>query len=96
MALDVALIPKHHDYTRREWGHDFVVLEEFDFGKRLRLSGWGSGIKAGDFLVLPNGEKTTRYLVGSIEYRSNPSDMWFADATFAPRNSASAEEGDSR
>jgi len=54
------------------------------------MAGWGSGIKAGDYLILPNGSETTRYQVDSIDYRMDPPDMWFADAVFAPRRLFSA------
>ena len=79
-----------HDYTRRTWGHDYTTLKVIDGGQRLRLSGWGLGINAGDYLILPNGKGTTRYRVDSIEYRMDPRDMWFAEATFAPRQAVSA------
>jgi hypothetical protein len=77
--------PKTHDYTRRTWGHDFSTTAVIDGGLRLKLAGWGFGIKAGDYLLLPNGSATTRYQVESIDYRSDPPDMWFAEAVFAPR-----------
>jgi hypothetical protein len=74
-----------HDYTRRSWGHDYSITEVIDGGKRLRMMGWGRGIAAGDYLVIPNGDSTTRYEVEKIDYRSDPADMWFAEAQFAPR-----------
>jgi hypothetical protein len=76
---------KTHDYTQRTWGHDYTVLSVIENGQRLRLSGWGFGIRTGDYLILPNGSATTRYHVDSIDYRMDPRDMWFAEATFAPR-----------
>ena len=80
---------KTHDYTRRTWGHDYTIFNVIDNGQRLRLSGWGSGISTGDYLILPNGTATTRYRVDSIDYRMDPRDMWFAEATFAPRQTVS-------
>lgn len=74
-----------HDYTRRGWGHDYSTLDVIDGGMRLKLAGWGLGINAGDYLILRNGSETTRYQVDTINYRPDPSDMWFAEATFAPR-----------
>lgn len=79
-----------HDYTRRTWGHDCTTLKVIDGGQRLRLSGWGHGIKAGDYLILPNGNGTTRYRVDSIDYQMDARDMWFAEATFAPRKAVGA------
>lgn len=74
-----------HDYTKRTWGHDFSTVKVIDGGFRLKLAGWGLGIKPGDYLILPNGDATTRYQVEHIDYRSDPPDMWFAEATFASR-----------
>lgn len=77
-----------HDYTQRGWGHDYAINRVIDGGTVLRASGWGSGISEGDFLILPNGEATTRYRVESIEYYRDPPDMWSADLWFAPRTEA--------
>jgi hypothetical protein len=83
-----------HDYTSRGWGHDYT-FDPVDGGLRGRMSGWGSGIKAGDFLLLGSVRilaknraevKTTRYQVQKIRYASDPPDMWFADVLFAPRD----------
>lgn len=82
--------PQTHDYTRRTWGHDYSTTQVIDGGMRLRLAGWGHGIEAGDYLILPNGSDTTRYQVEKIDYRMDPPDMWFADAVFAPRQAVSA------
>ncbi len=79
-----------HDYTRRTWGHDYTTLRVIDGGQRLRLSGWGLGINAGDYLILQNGNGSTRYRVDSIDYRTDPRDMWLAEASFAPRQAVSA------
>jgi len=77
---------KIHDYTRRAKGHDFTITQVFDGGLKLSMCGWGNGISNGDFLILPNGNETTRYRVTSIEYYNNPPDMWKATAEFAPRS----------
>ena len=82
--------PQTHDYTRRTWGHNYSTTDVIDGGMRLRMAGWGEGIKAGDYLILPNGDETTRYQVEKIKYRMDPPDMWFADAVFAPRQAVSA------
>lgn len=73
-----------HDYTRRGWGHDFTHTPKHD-GRTLRMMGWGHGIRSGDYLLLPNGDRTTRYRVRGIRYLSDPPDMWQAVAQFAPR-----------
>jgi hypothetical protein len=79
-----------HDYTVREWGHDFRIRRPAKGGEFLDVYGWGAGIKAGDFLILPvhskhYGDSTTRYQVDRINYQADPPDMWFAKLRFAPR-----------
>ncbi len=76
---------KTHDYTRRSWGHDFTITQIFDGGMWLNMMGWGYGLSKGDFIILPNGNETTRYLIKDIEYKSDPPDMWRAKVEFAPR-----------
>ena len=77
---------KTHDYTRRAWGHNYEITQVIDGGLNLSMCGWGNGIRKGDFLILPNGNETTRYQVKSIEYYNNPPDMWKASVKFAPRS----------
>ena len=74
-----------HDISRKSWGCNYNVMEFRDGGMSVDLVGWRSGIKNGDFLLLKQDDGTTRYLVESIRYESNPSDMWFASVSFAPR-----------
>lgn len=80
--------PQTHDYTRKTWGHNYEVMAVKRGGMELRLCGWGHGIKEGDYLILENGSGSTRYKVESIAYRTDPPDMWFANAVFAPRQAA--------
>lgn len=81
--------PQTHDYTRRYYGHDYSIRQAADGGTRLRMTGWGVGIVAGDYLILRNGDGTTRYQVEQIDYCNDPRDMWFADVAFAPRQAVS-------
>lgn len=81
----IRLMQKTHDYTQRFWGHDFAIHEVIDKGRKLRTSGFGRGIREGDYLILPNEGHTTRYQVENIEYMLDPDDMWFAGLVFAPR-----------
>jgi hypothetical protein len=74
-----------HDLSGKSWGCNYNVMQIHDGGMRVDLAGWHSGIKNGDFLILKRYEGTTRYLVESIRYESDPSDMWFAKVSFAPR-----------
>lgn len=75
-----------HDYTNpvRCWGHDYIFRPKAG-GIYASMLGWGSGIKRGDYLLLSNGDATTRYQVVTIEYKADPKDMWQADVLFAPR-----------
>jgi hypothetical protein len=76
-----------HDYSAREWGRNYSIIETEDEGLQLRLAGWGKGISADDYIIIKNGDGTTRYKIDSIEYKRDPADMWFAEASFAPRDS---------
>lgn len=76
---------KTHDYTDRSWGHDYFILGVIDMGQELIAGGWGEGVQTGDHLILRNGEGSTRYLVKSIKYEYDPTDMWYATLKFAPR-----------
>lgn len=75
--------PQTHDYTRRYWGHDLSWRVEKD--GTLNAAGWGTGIRDGDYLLLANGDRSTRYQVRDIRYMHDPLDQWFATLTFAPR-----------
>jgi len=75
---------KTHDYTNPVFGHD-CIFRPINGGQRGRMSGWGYGISGGDYLLLKNGARTTRYVVESIKYHWDPPDMWSADVAFAPR-----------
>ena len=78
--------PRTHDYARRNWGHDYTFTPIED-GQRGHMIGWGRGIKPGDYLILSvlGTNRTTRYRVVSVDYKSDPPDMWTADVVFAPR-----------
>jgi hypothetical protein len=75
-----------HDYTRRAWGHDFSITNVISGGQSLSAVGWGLGISEGDYLILPNGDDTTRYQVEFVNYALDPADQWFAKLRFAPRS----------
>jgi len=76
---------KTHDYTTPAWGHDYVIWDIIDGGNTLKMSGWGFGLRKGHFLLLRNGNDSTRYQIAEIEYLDDPRDMWRITATFAPR-----------
>ena len=74
-----------HDYSAREWGRNYNIQNIHNDGMKLSLVGWGLGIKVGDFIIVKNGNDTTRYKFDSIRYCSDPHDMWFAETSFSPR-----------
>ena len=74
-----------HDLSAREWGCDYSIQEIRDDGYSISLSGWTEGIEDGDYIIIRNGDGTTRYKVDSIRYYSDPKDMFSAEASFSPR-----------
>lgn len=77
--------PKTHDLSMQAWGRNYNVMNIHKKGMKVDLVGWCSGIKKGDYLLLRQGDGTTRYLVDDIRYEGDPEDMWFAETSFAPR-----------
>jgi len=77
---------KTHDYSVSSWGHNYNVSNIEDGGMLIKLSGWGKGISSNDYIIIRSSEGTTRYQIDSIKYMYDPSDMWFASASFAPRD----------
>jgi len=82
-------MPETHYYTARYWGHDYAIDEVVNDGQVLKAFGWGVGLQVDDYLLLANGNKSTRYRVSAIAYYPDPSDMWRATLAFAPRGTVS-------
>lgn len=92
-------MPATHDYFSREcFGHSYTFTP-IDGGILGVAIGWGplpcpgddfELIKAGDYLLLKNGERPTRYRVTEISYYDDPPDMWKAKLMFAPRHGFSS------
>jgi len=79
-----------HDFTKGGWGHHVEILRVDDGGQQLRVTGHGPSAEAarcavGDYLLLPNGARSSRYQVAQIEYMYDPADQFFATLRFAPR-----------
>lgn len=69
--------PKTYDYTQYNCNYDYI----FEVAERENwayMTGQGQGINKGDYLILFSGSNTMRYQVESIDYYSNPPDMWTA------------------
>ncbi len=72
-----------HDFSRKG---AVTVLTVQDKGARIRVVAWNYvRVAEEDFLLLPNGDETTRYRVEPVYRPGDPSDQWFAWLTFAPR-----------
>ena len=74
-----------HDLSKRAWGCNYTIHEISNGGLNITLSGWKTGISDGDFIIIKNGDGTTRYIIDNISYFGEPHDMWSASASFSPR-----------
>jgi len=83
------------DLSRRSWGCNYNILRVIEGGKELRLATWCTPTPcSGDYVILTDGDRTTRYQVDRVQYASGVDDMTFLDVTFAPRaRAASMESG---
>jgi hypothetical protein len=74
------------DLSPKMWGHNYEIIEIIDKGAKLRLATWSTPTPLeGDYLILKNGDDTTRYRADTVEYCGNPADMCIVQAGFAPR-----------
>lgn len=81
--------PVTHDFTHPKWGHNVEVLRASDGGEELSVSGWSTPHPAaGDYLLLANGLRSTRYRAVSVTPARTVQDMWFGELVFAPREAA--------
>lgn len=91
--------PRTHDFGpgRRCWGHDYTITKVIDGGRRLHLTGWGPGMDVGDFILLDNGARASRYRITEYEPVMGMfvvDDMWRAVLDFAPRQYATQQDKD--
>jgi hypothetical protein len=76
---------KTHDFSHSVWGNA-VYYKVLDDGMVLDAHGFRKGIAVGDYIIIGQANnKSTRYKVDKIKYCTDPSDMWFATLSFAPR-----------
>ena len=72
--------------TARVWGCDYQFTP-VEGGKKGTMHGWSpKRFTEGDYLLLKNGDGTTRYQVVKVRWCDDPRDMFFADVVFAPRS----------
>lgn len=86
--------PRTHDFGpgQRCWGHDYTITNVIDSGQRLRVTGWGPSMAVGDYILLANGQRSTRYRIADYQPVMDPNDMWHAVLDFAPRTHATQAE----
>jgi hypothetical protein len=75
--------PATHDLSGDDYSFSPVTG-----GQRGRIACWnGRHPCAGDYLILRNGQATTRYRVTDVDHcwGVDPPTMWMADLDFAPR-----------
>ena len=76
------------DFSERYWGHDFTISTVS--GNTIRGHFWHEGgPQVGDFMILPNEGRTTRYRITQLRNAIDPGDMWSYEAEFAPRTEVS-------
>lgn len=74
LALPSSPKPRIHNFTVQVEGANFV-LEAID-GGRIQMTGYGKGIKRGDYIILSKDK--IRYRVEAIDYYADPPDIWTA------------------
>lgn len=77
--------PRTINYAHRAWGHDYT-FDPIDGGMTGRIVGWCTPLpEVGDYMLLRNGQGTTRYRVTSVRGYGTPVDMYEAQVAFDPR-----------
>jgi hypothetical protein len=70
---------KIHDWQHRSWGNNYIFRPR-EQGQFAHMNGWRSGLCAGDVLVLyGEGGQRAAYIIDSIQYESDPPDMFSAE-----------------
>lgn len=71
--------PIIHDFRlhKLRWGWNGLSLDRLP-NKKARMIGIGVGLKKGDFIAVNYGKEDVAHLIESIEYESNPKDMFAA------------------
>jgi len=69
-----------HDYTHYVCGVEYV-FESVNNSTKGYMTAQGRGVKRGDYILLKIGQTTVRFQVETVDYYSNPSDMWYATLT---------------
>lgn len=74
------------DLTPRTWGCDYTFWPADMWGDAGEVIGWHTPPPhVDDWLLLRNGDGSTRYRVVAVEVWINPPDMFKAQVVFDPR-----------
>lgn len=65
-------------YPKSNHGNEFVLELMDESLSKYYMTGFGAGIKIGDFIVIEDRDVTATYQVENIDYYLEPSDMWIA------------------
>ena len=68
---------KIHDYSQYESGSDYI-FELINEGSKGYLTAQNKGVQVGDRVILKHLDNRNYYQVESIDYYSNPPDMYIA------------------
>lgn len=73
-----------HDYRDRHGGHDYTLTSNPD-PVTARITGWGHGIREGDYLAIPRPQDgCALYRIEALRYTDDPPDMWFTTSRLLP------------
>lgn len=66
---------------KRFWGHDYFISRRSEDGKQLKISGFGRGIKAGEYILLEHSNHVdiVAFRIEDIYYETDPRDMFWAN-----------------
>jgi hypothetical protein len=74
LAFPFSPKPRTHNFTDQVEGVNYV-LEAIE-GSRSQMTGYGKGIKPGDYIILTKDK--IRYRVEAIDYYTDPPNLWTA------------------
>ena len=70
--------PKAHHYLKTINSNSFALEPAGENSLKFSMTGFGTDIKQGDFIVINDETSTTTYKVENIDYYLDPPDMWMA------------------
>lgn len=81
-----------HNLTLKTWGHDYT-FRPIANGLKGSMNVWTpKWLYEGDYLIIRNGNGTTRYRIDAAKWHHDPGDMWSLTVSFAPREDGMGAE----